>query len=190
MRPISSMKFNQSAPQQNWQALRLICERGAQAPLVVQTAFCRHWPKMVKGGRSATMMYAYAYSFCRRAVVATMDLSASGLHLLRSDHWLADERNVLQVWLDQPAWLHSSSNPLPRSDPRTLMQGWSVAQAVAFLHSVDLDGAAEVCRHNGVNGDDLLTMTAATLTGNLRISPFLAQKILKARDCYLDAAVM
>ena len=48
------------------------------------------------------------------------------------------------------------------------MQGWSVAQAVAFLHSVDLDGAAEVCRHNGVNGDDLLAMTAATLTGDLR----------------------
>ena len=147
-------------------------------------------PKMVKGGRSATMMYAYAYSFCRRAVVATMDLSASGLHLLRSDHWLADERNVLQVWLDQPAWLHSSAIPLPRSDPRTLMQGWSVAQAVAFLHSVDLDGAAEVCRHNGVNGGDLLAMTAATLTGDLRVSPFLAKKMLNARDCYLDAAVM
>ena len=129
-------------------------------------------------------MYAYAYSLCRRAVVATMDLSASGLHLLRSDHWLADERNVLQVWLDQPAWLHSST------DPRTLMQGWSVAQAVAFLHSVDLDGAAEVCRHNGVNGDDLLAMTAATLTGDLRVSPFLAKKMLNARDCYLDAAVM
>ena len=42
MRPISSMKFNDSAPQQNWQAIRLICERGAQAPLGVQTAFCRH----------------------------------------------------------------------------------------------------------------------------------------------------
>ena len=70
------------------------------------------------------------------------------------------------------------------------MRGWSVAQAVAFLHSVDLDGAAEVRHHNGVNGDDLLTMTAATLTGDLRVSPFLAQKILKARDCYLDAAVM
>ena len=145
---------------------------------------------MVKGGRSATMMYAYAYSLCRRAVVATMDLSASGLQLLRSDHWLADERNVLQVWLDQPAWLHSSAIPLPRSDPRTLMQGWSVAQAVAFLHSVDLDGAAEVCRHNGVNGGDLLAMTAATLTGDLRVSPFLAKKMLNARDCYLDAAVM
>ena len=127
MRPIGSMKFNDSAPQQNWQAIRLICERGAQAPLVVQTAFCRQ---------------------------------------------------------------HSSTNPLPRSDPRTLMQGWSVSQAVAFLHSVDLDGAAEVCHHNGVSGDDLLTMTAATLTGDLRVSPFLAKKMLRARDCYLDAAVM
>ena len=45
-------------------------------------------------------------------------------------------------------------------------------------------------RHNGVNGDDLLAMTAATLTGDLRVSPFLAQKMLNARDCYLDAAVM
>ena len=65
-----------------------------------------------------------------------------------------------------------------------------MAQAVAFLHSVDLDGAAEVCRHNGVNGGDLLAMTAATLTGDLRVSPFLAKKMLNARDCHLDAAVM
>ena len=36
------------------------------------------------------MMYAYPFTLARRAVVATMDLSARNLHLLRTDHWLSE----------------------------------------------------------------------------------------------------
>ena len=47
-------------------------------------------PKVCKGGKSGTMMYAYPYTLCRRAVVATFDLSAANLKLLHTDHWLSD----------------------------------------------------------------------------------------------------
>ena len=56
-------------------------------------------PKVCKGGKSGTMMYAYPYTLCRRAVVATFDLSASNLELLQTDHWLSDSRNVMQLRL-------------------------------------------------------------------------------------------
>jgi hypothetical protein len=42
---------------------------------------------------------------CRRAVVATMDLSASSLDLLTSHHWLSDKRNVIVLRLESPAWI-------------------------------------------------------------------------------------
>ena len=43
-------------------------------------------PKVCQGGKSATMMYAYDFTLCRRAVIITMDLSASNLHLFDVDH--------------------------------------------------------------------------------------------------------
>ena len=58
-----------------------------------------------RGGRSATMMYAYPFTLCRRAVVATMDLSAANLSVFSSHHWLSDCRNVLVLNLDQRAWV-------------------------------------------------------------------------------------
>ena len=52
-------------------------------------------PKVCKGGKSGTMIYAYPFTLRRRAVVATFDLSAANLRMLRTDHWLSDARNVL-----------------------------------------------------------------------------------------------
>ncbi len=50
------------------------------------------------------MRYAYPFTLARRAVVATMDLSAANLDLLRTDHWLSDPRNVRVLRLTEPAW--------------------------------------------------------------------------------------
>ena len=57
-------------------------------------------PKVTKGGRSATMVYSYPYTLCRRAVVVTFDLAAANLHLLRTDHWLQNPHNVIQLHHD------------------------------------------------------------------------------------------
>ena len=49
-------------------------------------------PKILLGGRSATMMYSYKYALCRRAIIATFDLSAAHLHILTTDHWLKQRK--------------------------------------------------------------------------------------------------
>ena len=61
-------------------------------------------PKLSKGAQSATMMYAYQYTLCRRAVVATFDLSAENLGAFSSDHWLQNPLNVIQLWLKEKAF--------------------------------------------------------------------------------------
>jgi hypothetical protein len=69
-------------------------------------------PKVNKGGKSATMMYAYGFTLSNRAVIATLDLSAAHLDQLEENHWLSNPGNVLLLRLaekayDEPA---SSSN--------------------------------------------------------------------------------
>ena len=61
-------------------------------------------PKLAKGAQSATMVYSYQCSLCRRAVVATFCLSAKGLGAFKSDHWLRNLLNVTQLWLEQNAF--------------------------------------------------------------------------------------
>ena len=56
------------------------------------------------GGKSSTMMYAYPFTLCHRAVVVTMDLSASNLECFNTHHWLSDERNVMVLHLEAQAW--------------------------------------------------------------------------------------
>eukprot|EP00973_Karenia_brevis_P071240 9898497-Karenia_brevis.AAC.1 len=102
-------------------------------------------PKMTKGGKSATMMYSYVYSLCHRGVVATMDLSASSLAKLRTDHWLRDERNILQLWLQAPAWTDATQEQTPPAPPQDRMATWSVSETVSFLQAADLHGPAEIC---------------------------------------------
>ena len=65
-------------------------------------------PKLAKGAQSATMVYSYQYTLCRRAVVATFDLSAKGLDALKTDHWLQNSLNVIQLWLTEKAFDESA----------------------------------------------------------------------------------
>ena len=57
------------------------------------------------GGKSSTMMYAYPFTLCRRAVVSTMDLSAKNLDFFTNHHWLSDKQNVIALRLQDQAWL-------------------------------------------------------------------------------------
>ena len=73
--------------------------------------------KASKGGQSATNMYAYRYTFCRRAVVATLDLSAVNLDQFQKDHWLSSELNVIVLRLTEPAFGARTEPSSPRSAP-------------------------------------------------------------------------
>ena len=139
-------------------------------------------PKIVKGGRSPTMTFAYPYTLCRRAVVATFDLSAASLDLFATDHWLSDSRNVLVLRLNEQAWVSSAPLPTPVVSQPHKFHAWTVARVVQYLEGEDLAGPARVIHANAVNGTDFLNLTFAVLTDELRMSPFAARKVLSARD--------
>ena len=50
------------------------------------------------------MVYSYPFTLCRRAVVATMDLSASNCDVFENHHWLSDDRNVIVLRLTSSAF--------------------------------------------------------------------------------------
>ena len=83
------------------------------------------------------MVYAYTYTLCRRAVVATFDLSALNLYLFKRDHWLADARNVIQLHLASPAWDTGAGTGGTPVSPTEQMRSWTVAETVRFLEGRD-----------------------------------------------------
>ena len=145
-------------------------------------------PKICKGGKSGAMMYAYPYTLCRRAVVATFDLSAANLQLLHTDHWLSDPRNVLQLHLEGPVWVCEAAVTATavQQCPQEQMSSWGVDQLAAFLERHDLRGPADALRASGVAGADLLALnTDVELQKDLKLTPFAARKVLAVRDRFL-----
>ena len=69
--------------------------------------------KLAKGGQSGTNMYAYPFTLCRRAVVATMDLSAANLSALDNDHWLSSRDNVITLRLQEKSFLEPEPEEVP-----------------------------------------------------------------------------
>ena len=94
-------------------------------------------PKVCWGGKSFTMLFAYPFTLAHRTVVVTSDLSARNLHLLRSDHWLSDPRNVALLWLEAPAY---GPDLPPPPAPAAQMEAWSVSDVVSFFESKDARG--------------------------------------------------
>ena len=146
-------------------------------------------PKSCRGGKSATMVYSYEYTLHNRAIVVTFDLSARGLSLFDTDHWLSNEKNIIVLRLTQSAWEGGAAAvphiPVP---PREEMQGWTVNDMVRWLESADLSGPAEKFRLNGVSGADFLGFSsAAALEQDLRVTPFCARKLIDVRERFLNA---
>ena len=145
--------------------------------------------KVCKGGKSATMMYAYPYTLCGRGVVATFDLSAANLDMFDTDHWLSNPKNCLVLRLTAPAYGPENSHlPAPEHPPRTRADGmrtWSVAGLTRFLVQAGMEVPAQQLRAQGVSGEDFVDVTASVLQTDLRMSPFTSKKLLRIRDAYL-----
>ena len=146
-------------------------------------------PKKLKGARSPTMRFSFPFTLCRRAVVITMDLSARNLHLLKSDHWLKDSRNIKQLHLTQRAYgaVGPDEGVAATHTSRTIMSEWSVAAVCSFLEGADLEGPAKTFFNHGVAGADFLNLSLEVLKDDLRMSHFTAQKVLAAREKFLRA---
>ena len=135
-------------------------------------------PKLCKAARSPTMRFSSVYSLCRRAVVATFDLSAANLHMFESDHWLRNSKNVICLKLLAPAWVSAAAAaPLPEPGPAEQMRSWSVAGVVAFATARDLAGPASSLFASGVDGADLLQMDEKVLVSDVRLTAHLAEPL-------------
>jgi len=145
-------------------------------------------PKLTKGGKSATMMYSFTFSLCRRAVVVTMDLSAKNLHLLKTDHWLRDPQNVRILRLQGPAWIGPAHEPVVSSGGLAGMRGWLPLRVTTWLEDLGSRAPARTFLDKGVTGADLCDMRLDDLEGGLRLLPWAAVKILQLRDEYLTGA--
>ena len=143
-------------------------------------------PKLCKAGRSPTMRFSNVYSLHRRAVVATFDLSAANLHLFDSDHWLSNPKNIVCLRLIVPAWITPAALPSPQLDERPeQMRAWSASEVVSWARARDLEGLSAVLFASSVNGADLLEAPADVLVKEVRLTPFAAGKVLRARDAFL-----
>ena len=62
------------------------------------------------------------------------------------------------------------------------MQVWGADEVLAFMKKSDLASPGSLLYANGVNGEDLATLTEEVLLKELRMTPFAARKVLRARD--------
>ena len=132
------------------------------------------------------MVYAYPYTLARRAVVATLDLTATNLHLLRTNHWLKNERNVKVLVLTSPAWQGAPPAQLQLA-PRDVLRLWTVEEVGRYYKQQDAEALASVLQANAVNGADLLAFTSwEELATELRATHFAAKKIFRLRQAFLD----
>ena len=113
-----------------------------------------------------------------------MDLSAANLHLFKTDHWLKDPDNVVQLHVADPAWQTASGPALPLPTPRETVRSWTVAETVRFLQERDLEGPAHLCHASGVAGVDLMSISAEALVHDVRLTPFAAPKVIAAREIF------
>ena len=146
--------------------------------------------KKSRGGRSTTMVYSYPFSLARRGVVATIDLSARNLHMLRTDHWLADPSNTVQVWLKGRAWdanEQTVNNIMVEGPPRAPLQEWSTSELAARCIGEDAEGLATRLVTNSVNGEDFAAMTYETFVNDLHFTPFAARKLDALRTKFMQA---
>ena len=116
-----------------------------------------------------------------------MDLTAQNLHLLKTNHWLKDSKNVVCVRLDGPSWQNASaSEDMPVSKTEQ-MRPWTVEEVVSFFEDRDCSGPATVLRQNGVNGSDLLAWEGwQQVYDDLRMTKFASQKIIALRHTFLS----
>ena len=145
-------------------------------------------PKHALGGRSATMVYSYPYTLARRAVIATLDLTATNLHLLKTNHWLKDAKNVVLLPLTEPAYIAAAMPPPPT--PRETMSAWTVDELAFFFKQQDAAGIATALQNSSVNGADFLAFASwEELVDELSVVKFMAKKALRLRTGFLDGSI-
>ena len=69
---------------------------------------------------------------------------------------------------------------------REQMSQWSVEDVMDFMKANDLEGPGGVLVATGVRGQDLLVLEEDDLRNDLKLSRFATQRVLTARDTFLQ----
>ena len=133
--------------------------------------------------------------------VATINDSTKNLDLLNTDDFLSKPGNVIVLRLTESPFLSEEDQArtpagnatrltLPLADggadptPFQRMRLWAVSDVADFLQRRDLCAAARVLQQNDCNGKDFCSITGKELVDVFRMTPFLAEKVLQARQEY------
>ena len=141
------------------------------------------------GGQCAYRRWLYRVPF-----VATVNYSTANLEFLRTHDWLSKTNNCVVVELQRPP-VEPAHGPaaLPGQpsvlEPATRLQTWSAADVKVFLRSRDLQGLADLCFQNDVNGQDFAEFNEDTVGADLRLTPFQVKKLMRARGAFLAGDV-
>ena len=152
---------------------------------------------------------AYSKLLFATPFVATLNNGAHNLEFLDKHDFLGNPANRVILYLTEPPYEDDgddgeddigtrvgpalpvtwSPTPPSRESLMSEMMSWSVSRTCCFMQNRDLHATARLFKDNDASGADLVEMTADGLTQSFRCSSFLARKIVKARDDFLDGVV-
>ena len=153
---------------------------------------------------------AYSRNLFKLPMVATVNKSTKNLHFLESDDFLGNPKNRVVLRLTKQPFDKVDTNddaagdgagpcaaaagllPLAGSahsaakSPREVVQAWGVKETCDALREHDLRSAANILEKQDFNGEDLCACTTASLTTDLRMTAFHAEKVVRFRDALLS----
>ena len=102
--------------------------------------------------------------------------------------WKLSQKYSGRSWLTEPAWKipPQTTTTLP-SQPIALerLAACTASDLRGLLEMQDMSGPASQLFPQSVNGSDLLALTEKELVEEVRVTPFVAKKLLKAREMLL-----
>ena len=153
---------------------------------------------------------AYSKNLFKLPMVATANKSTKNQQFLETDDFLGHPKNRVVLRLTKKPYDDEGNNgegggdgagpgaaaegllPLAGSahradkSPREVVQAWSVKETCDALRDHDLRSAATILERQDFNGEDLCACTINSLTTDLRMTAFHAEKVVRFRDALLD----
>ncbi len=142
---------------------------------------------------------AYAKVIFCTPFVATVNDSTANLQYLHNHDFLKKRENVVLLKLTSAPYVERAEDgqapaPAPGApqgvaaledvaapSPKHPVLEWGVAELAQFLRAQDLWAVARIFEGNDVNGADFMEFTEEALVRDLKLTQFLARKVLRVR---------
>ena len=148
-------------------------------------------PKASKGGKSATGMYSFPYTFASRAVIATFDLGAKNLHMFETNHWLSNPKNVIVCRLTEKAFIEPVESPV---GAESNVQGVPASASRAAPQKRSRTWVSSPLRNSGISEEELASampvtgMSASSFGSAADVPGITAEELESAVPCRGNAS--